>query len=93
VKIQLHIERLVLDGLAISRLQGPLVQAAVERELTRLLTTGGLAHEFRAGGAVPVLCGGNLRIESGTHPREAGKQIAGAVHRSIAGGSEKKHKS
>ena len=40
--IHLHIERLVLDGLPIDRGQGPHVQAAVEAELTRLLTENGL---------------------------------------------------
>ena len=41
--IHLHIERLILDGLPIERAQGPHVQAAVEAELSRLLTENGLA--------------------------------------------------
>ena len=38
MNINLHIERLILDGLPITRQQGPHVQAAVEAELTRLLS-------------------------------------------------------
>jgi hypothetical protein len=38
MNISVHIERLVLDGLFVSHGQRPLLQAAVEAELTRLLT-------------------------------------------------------
>ena len=43
MNIKLHIERLVLDGLPVTRSQGPLVQAAMEAELARLMAEGGLA--------------------------------------------------
>ena len=83
MKIRLHIERLVLDGLPVSGLQGPVVQAAVERELTHLLTGSGLSHEFRAGGAVPNLRSRNIRLEQGSQPQAVGRQIAGAVYSGI----------
>jgi hypothetical protein len=83
VKINLHIERLVLDGLPVSRLQGSLVQAAVERELARLLVTGGLSPGFQAGGAVPSLRVGNIRLEKERQPGAIGKQIADAVYGGI----------
>ncbi|MET0309935.1 MAG: hypothetical protein ABW023_14610 [Sphingomonas sp.] len=35
--VNLHIDRLVLDGLPVGTHEGPLVQAAVEAELARLL--------------------------------------------------------
>jgi hypothetical protein len=38
--INLHIEKLVLDGLPLGRSDGPLVQAAVQQELARLLANG-----------------------------------------------------
>ena len=44
MNIQLHIERLVLDGLPLTRREGALVQAAVETELARLNLTGGNIH-------------------------------------------------
>lgn len=49
MKISVHVERLVLEGLPVSVSERPLLQAAIEAELTRLLRNGGLADEFRAG--------------------------------------------
>jgi hypothetical protein len=40
--IKLHIEQLVLNGLPITPSQKPLVKAAAEAELTRLVTEGGI---------------------------------------------------
>ena len=42
MNIRLHIERLILDGLPVNSVQSPQVKAAVEAELTRLLTADGL---------------------------------------------------
>jgi hypothetical protein len=83
MRINVHIERLVLDGLPVSRLQGPMVRAAVEGELSRLLSAGGLSHEFQYGGAVPAVRGGNLRLSGDRHPGKLGQQIAGAVYGGI----------
>lgn len=53
--VTLHIDRLVLDDLAIGTHQGPLVQAAIEAELARLLTDGAAAgHLFRDANAAFV---------------------------------------
>lgn len=83
MKIILHIERLVLDGLPVSRAQGHIVRSAVERELTQLFTTRNFPHELRAGGAIPALRGGNIRLEKRAQPAAVGKQIAGAVYHGI----------
>ena len=83
MKIVLHIERLVLDGLPVARSQGHMVRAAAERELTRLLGTGNLSGELRTSGAIPVLSGGDIRVQPRSQPAAVGKQIAGAVHRGM----------
>ena len=83
MKIMLHIERLVLDGLPVARSQGNIVRSAVERELTHLLATRNLQGELRAGGAIPALQGGSIRVGKRPQPRTVGKQIAGALHRGI----------
>jgi hypothetical protein len=83
VKVRLHIERLILDGLPVSGDQAPSVRAAVETELARLIADGGLSHEVRSGGAVPGLRGGDIRIEQASRPARLGKQIAGAVYGGI----------
>ncbi len=62
MNINLHIERLILDGLPMTRSQGVLVQAAVEAELGHLLTTEGLSPGLRAGGAIPSLRGTSIQL-------------------------------
>lgn len=82
--IELHIERLVLDGVALegSR-ERALLQSSVESELTRLLTEGGLSHELSGGGAVPSVAAGNIQLPNGGDPRHLGSQIAQAVYDGI----------
>lgn len=83
VKIAVHIERLVLEGLPLTPRQGPLVQAAVERELTRLFAADHLTGEMRTGGAVPQVSGAGLELRAGTHPTGLGQAIARSVHRGL----------
>ncbi len=77
--IKVHIERLVLDGLPVTRAQGPLVQAAVEAELSRLLGEGGLGLELAAGGAVPSVRADGIN-SVGKSPAQIGRQIARSVY-------------
>ncbi|MBP1468348.1 hypothetical protein EYB53_021735 [Candidatus Chloroploca sp. M-50] len=79
MNIALHIDRLVLDGLELGPGQARLVRAAVEVELTRLLTAGGLAPELAAGAAMPTLEAGTIAT-AGSEPRALGGQIAQAVY-------------
>jgi len=76
--VQLHIERLVLEGLPVSRVQGPMVQAAMEAELTRLLSVEGLATT--ASRAEPHVPAGHIHLIPDGGPRSIGQQIGGAVH-------------
>ena len=82
MSIKLHIERLVLDGLPVTRSQGPMVQAAVESELARLLAEGGLAQELATGGAVPSVRADTI-CSAERSPARIGRQIAGAVYGGI----------
>ncbi len=81
--IHLHIERLILDGLPIERSQGPHVQAAVEAELSRLLTQNGLAANLQAGGAMPSVHANALQLTNDRSPTQVGRQIAQAVYSGI----------
>lgn len=83
MKINVHIERVILEGLPVTALQGPQVQRAVEGELARLLTTGGLSDELRGGIAVPHVLAGAMELGPRTRPAELGRGIAGAVYRGI----------
>jgi hypothetical protein len=82
MNIHLHIGRLVLDGLPIGAHDGPLVQAALEAELARLLT--GIAPEaFGQGFAVPSLRAEAVRLDAGATPQGIGAQVARALHKGI----------
>jgi hypothetical protein len=80
MKLHLHIERVVLDGLPVKGHEGVHVQTAVESELTRLLTERGLSHELRKGGAVSRLRLAKMNIASTDRPGDVGQGIAHAVH-------------
>jgi len=81
--ITLHIERLILDGVPLSYSQRPLVQAAVEAELARLLASNGLLAELRSGGTLRHVPGGNIQLSSDGNPHALGQQIAHAVYSGI----------
>lgn len=83
MQIDLHIERLSLYGLSVSPRERSLVAAAVEAELSRLLTEGGLSHELLGGGALPSLRAGTLQLTAGGDARRLGSQIARAVYEGI----------
>ena len=80
MKINLHIERLVLEGLPLERAHGSQVQHAVQQELTRLLGTGGMAPALMSGGAMPRASGGDMSYAKDSSPRQLGTQIAQSVH-------------
>jgi hypothetical protein len=81
--IQLHIERLVLDGLPLNRVQAEQMQGVLEVELSRLLSEGGLAPQLLQGGAFPSLRGGN--VVGSESPRGLGLQVAQAVYGEVGG--------
>ncbi len=78
MNITVHIERLVLHDLPATSARGPLVQAGVEAELTRLLAERGLdPGPIRA---VPYLSAGIIELGEHGKPAQLGQQIARAVH-------------
>ena len=81
--IQLHIDRLILDGISLSHAQRPLLQAAVEAELGRLLAEGGMGEELRSGGAAPSVSTPAIQLSPDGNPTQWGHQIANAVYRGI----------
>ncbi len=86
--INIQIERLILDGLPISHNQRPLLQAAVEAELARLLAADGLAPNLQAGGVLPYVPGGSIQLASDGNPKTLGQQIAQAVYGGIGGNGQ-----
>jgi hypothetical protein len=82
VNISLHIERLVLDGLPLRDGQGPVLQAALEAELSRLLEQHGLAG--LSGGAIPQLSVAAIQLSPDALPAHWGAQIAQSLHGGLA---------
>jgi hypothetical protein len=81
MNINVHIERLILDGLPVKGSDGAVVQAAVERELARLLGERGLTAV--SAGAVPRLAVGPIELTRAGEPAHLGHQIARAIHGGI----------
>ena len=86
MKINVHIERLILDGLPIERRDGAAVQAAVEAELARLFNAGEFSPVLRSGTAVPNLRAAPIELQETVTPTDLGQQIAQTVHGSLNDG-------
>ena len=76
----LHIERLVVDGVPLTPVQGMQFQRALERELVRLIEGG---SDCRAGGAVPALVSPAIQIPTPVHPAGLGREVAQRVFESL----------
>lgn len=83
MNINLHIERLVLEGVNIALGQRHLLQASVEAELTRLLTAGGLSPSLAQGTALPRISASGIQLMAGDNPTQIGQQIAQSVYGGI----------
>ena len=83
MSIQVHIERLILDGLPLEAAHGPAVHAAIEAELTRLLAERGLGAGFRQGGALAAVRGVDVHLPSAPRPELVGQQVGAAIYGSI----------
>ncbi|WP_321416893.1 hypothetical protein [uncultured Desulfobacter sp.] len=83
MNINLHIERLVLDGLVLGPEQGAKVKAAVEVELSRMLQEGGIAPGIQKGEELPSIRTKPLQVSGKASPHTLGSQIAQAVYGGI----------
>jgi hypothetical protein len=85
MKINVHIDRIVLDGLPVDRHSSPLIQEAVQAELTRLFADNGASQSLLSGGVVPSLRTAPIQITPQSNPNALGHLIANAIH----GGTQK----
>jgi hypothetical protein len=85
MRVRVHIERLILDGLPLGGLDGPRLQAALSEELTRLIGAQGISAELRNGGAYPSLPTEALFLARDENPRRLGTRVAKAVFSRIGG--------
>ena len=92
MNIELHIERLILDGLQVAAQDRAHLQAALETELTRLLTSDGLRPDVLSGGPLRSLSAGEIHVTSKTSAAQLGNQIAQAVHGGVGVDTERQNK-
>lgn len=83
MNVNLHIERLVLDGLPLAPGQQHLLQAALRAELTRLIAAGGMQTTLAAGAALPHVDGAALTLPVNADATEAGTRIAASIYGGI----------
>lgn len=83
MNVELHIERLVLDGLTLGLNHRAEVQAAVEVELTRLLAAEGLRAELLSGGAIRSVGAPGINVAVPIVAGHLGNHIARAVYGGI----------
>jgi hypothetical protein len=80
--IDLHIDELILRGLPYAQRQR--IAAAIEQELTRLLTERGIPPSLARGGFVPRIMLDGLSIPTGAKPAVIGSQIAQNIYSNLA---------
>ena len=82
MNIQVHIERLILDGIPVQSSQLPALRAAVEKALGDRLMTEGLSPG-PSNSAVSEIPGTTFHLSDPTNAGQSGKEIAQAVYNAI----------
>jgi hypothetical protein len=83
MKVNLHIERLVLDGFALSGRDAAVVEEAMRTELVRLIAGDRtLAHSMTSV-AMPSAQGALLHVSGAERPPQLGAAIAHSVHGAV----------
>jgi len=82
MRIVLHIDRLILQGVPLAGGAGSSLQAAVELELAERLIHGGVRRELK-GATVPSIQIAKVVDATPQRPRELGQALARAVYSGI----------
>ncbi len=82
MNVNLHIERLILDGFALESGHASKLQASIEMELAQLLTRDPPAPNWR-GGAVPSVRADAIHLGSPSDPVQLARQIAASIYGSL----------
>lgn len=89
MNIHLHIERLILRGLSLDAADTAALQAAVEIELARSLSTHGVAPRLREAGHYPRMPAPAILVGASPDARQkarsTGAQIGSSVYRAVSG--------
>ena len=80
MNVNLHIERLILDGITLSVRERVVLGTAVTDELTRLISEGGLPATLPTAGNMPTIPAASFQLDHNYNPTLLGQQIAQAVY-------------
>lgn len=83
MNINLHIDRLVLDGVSVEPHQRAELKAAVETQLGHLLVSNGIGSGVQSSNHFRAVSGGLISIENIHMPISFGQQIGDAIYRGI----------
>jgi len=84
MKVNLHIERLVLDGVGIEPHQQAGMKAAVEAELAGALAGNGIGSGLQGGGSFRSVRADSISVGGQNEPAQLGQQIGQAVYGGIS---------
>lgn len=87
MSINLHIERLVLDGLDFNATGREQLSGAVQRELTQLLTNQGLPSNVNRLNKQRTIQGGSIELGYRKQPNTIGQQIGRSILRGFDHGN------
>jgi hypothetical protein len=85
VKIDVHVERLILEGLSAAERDSALIQAAVEAELGRQLTQRGIPKDLQTGSDQDRLLAPERRLSLPPDAKMLGAQIGAKIYKAING--------
>jgi hypothetical protein len=80
MNIQVHIDRLILEGVPVESARHPILRAAVEAEIGRLLIEQGLTPGLSTRGISAESRGSIIRPARSASVQEWGRQIGRAVY-------------
>ena len=80
MNVNLHIESIVLEGIDVSRREQPLLQEAIQSELSRLLATQGFSPGTLA---QAHLTANPIQLSEQNQPAQLGQQIATSVYQGL----------
>ena len=86
MSINLHIEKIVLDGVSLESHQHGMLKQALQAELTRLLASEGLGAIATGDMALRSVHAQSIEFNKGDNASQLGNQVAQAVHESIGRG-------
>lgn len=87
--MNVHVERLVLEGVEPTSRQRSVLRSAFTAELSRLVAAGGLDSALARGASVPATPAGPFQLGASFDAREAGARIARAVYAGLGPQSQK----